>query len=236
MRRANLGVREQIGKFSKATSDARRRAVVSYALMVTLALAVLPAAAQQPPVDVAYVETISGRAVAWVGETKTDLEVLDLINDKTRLDLAVDAELRICHYRTRRLLTLKGPLQAVISATGITGNGRAIDGAGETCGAPVISVVQGGFALRAPLRFTDVALRPRIKVVSRNVADAARVVLWDRTHQTALATFDTNLAQPELSDGQTYFLTVQVAAAAKWERPLKANKASTTTTLIVVLR
>src|SRR5262245_14097430 len=69
-----------------------------------------PAYRAEAVTDVAYVEDVNGRVVASVQGKPTLLEALDVIGDRTRLDLQPDSELRICHYRTQRLVTLKGPL------------------------------------------------------------------------------------------------------------------------------
>ncbi len=108
------------------------------------------AAAQVAAKDVAYVETVRGRVVASAQGTPTLLDALDIIGDQTRLDLQANSELRICHYGMRKILRMKGPLQASISASGATAqNGKAIDTTSETCAAPVVSTFQGGFVTRS---------------------------------------------------------------------------------------
>jgi len=74
-----------------------------------------PALAQQATADVAYVEDVSGRVVAFAQGKPILLNAFDTISDRTRLDLQANSELRICHYPTRQFLTLKGPLTASIS-------------------------------------------------------------------------------------------------------------------------
>ena len=55
------------------------------------------------------------------------LENSDLISDRTRLDLQPDSELRFCHFKASRLLTLRGPARALVSADGVTDeSGRAL--------------------------------------------------------------------------------------------------------------
>jgi hypothetical protein len=63
--------------------------------------------AQGKVADVAYVEYVSGRVVAFSAGKPTLLDPLDVVSDRTRLDLQANSELRICHYQTRQLLTLK---------------------------------------------------------------------------------------------------------------------------------
>src|SRR5216684_3191669 len=125
-------------------------------------------AAQGTASDVAYVEAVSGRVLASTLESPTLLDVLDLIGDRTRLDLPANSELRLCHYRMRKLVMLKGPLRASISASGVTAeSGNAISPSAESCAAPVISTFQGGIVSRTiTLTTTKVPLRPSIKVVN----------------------------------------------------------------------
>src|ERR1700680_214919 len=103
------------------------------------------AAAQGTTIDVAYVEAVTGRAIASSQGTATELEVLDTIDDGTWLELAANVELRICHYRIHKRLALKGPLRASISAAGLRAeDGNTVATSGEACAAPVITPVQGG--------------------------------------------------------------------------------------------
>ena len=57
-------------------------------------------AAQEAAADVGYVEDVSGRVVAFAQGKPTLLDALDVISDRTRLDLQANSELRICHYPT----------------------------------------------------------------------------------------------------------------------------------------
>ena len=69
----------------------------------------------------------------------------------------------------RKIVQMKGPLQASISASGATAqNSKGIDTTSEACAEPVVSTVQGGFVTRS-VNFTtaNVPLRPKIKVVNR---------------------------------------------------------------------
>ena len=84
-------------------------------------------AAQESAVDVGYVEDVSGRVVAFSQGKPVLLDALDVISDRTRVDLQANSELRICHYPTHKLLTLKGPLRVSISRDGVTAdNGKAV--------------------------------------------------------------------------------------------------------------
>src|SRR3981081_4260285 len=71
-------------------------------------------AAQEIAADVGYVEDVSGRVVAFSQGKPTLLDALDVISDRTRLDLQANSELRICHYPTQKLLPLTGALRGAI--------------------------------------------------------------------------------------------------------------------------
>ncbi|HEY1363678.1 MAG TPA: hypothetical protein VGF60_15655 [Xanthobacteraceae bacterium] len=212
-----------------------RRIATGSASLLGLLSSIAASPAQPRAIDVAYVEATSGRATASLGETKSVLEPLDPIYDGTRLELAAGAEARICHYRQGRQITLQGPLQAVVSTGGITADRGAVDASGASCAAPAISVLPGGLPLRAAPRKISVALQPRIKVVNRSTQAPVSAVLWDRAHATAVARFDRGVAQPQLSEGKTYFLAVTLPGAATREIALEANAALGKSTLIVVL-
>jgi hypothetical protein len=124
-------------------------AVALSAMGLSGATAMAQSAAQQAAADVGYVEVINGQVIAFARGTPVLLQTLDVISDRTRLDLQANSELRICHYRTQRLLTLKGPSRATISADGVTGEaGRAIVASAEPCGAPSAPKLQGGLLSR----------------------------------------------------------------------------------------
>src|SRR5262245_59760926 len=76
---------------------------------VALGLSTSPAHAASDDADVAYVAEVSGRVVASSQGKPTLLDTLDIISAHTRLDLQANSELRICHYRSQQLLSLKGP-------------------------------------------------------------------------------------------------------------------------------
>src|SRR6266496_3008174 len=89
---------------------------------IALSLGSTPASAVDDA-DVAYVAEVSGRVVASSQGKPTLLDALDIISDRTRLDLQANSELQICHYRSQQLLSLKGPLKASISRDGVTVEG-----------------------------------------------------------------------------------------------------------------
>ncbi len=100
-----------------------------------------PAAAvqSQPPpgANVAFVEAVSGRVVVFARGKPGLLENSDLIGDRTQLDLQPDSELRFCHFKANRLLTLRGPARALVSADGVTDeSGRAVSADAGSCTPP----------------------------------------------------------------------------------------------------
>jgi hypothetical protein len=112
--------------------------------------------------DVAHVEYLTGRVVAFSQGRPALLDVLDVINDRTQLDLLANSELRICHYHTRRLLTLKGPVRVSVSREGVTvESGKAVITVAGSCATPVVSTFHAGFVARGakttavPLPTTD---------------------------------------------------------------------------------
>jgi hypothetical protein len=196
-------------------------------------------AAQGTDSDVAYVEAVSGRVVASAQENPTLLDVLDVISDRTRLDLTANSELRICHYRTGKLLTLRGPLRASVGTSGVTAeNGSALATSTATCAAPVVSIFQGGVVYRGlePMKATNVPLRPSIKVVSSGTHSVRRVVLWDRMGEKLLTTFDRTVARPTLEDGRSYVLVVERSDGSELKMTLEASAAAKVGPLIVVVR
>ena len=100
-------------------------------------------AAQGIPTEVAYVEAV----FAFSQGKPMLLDPLDTIADRTQLDLQANSELRMCHYRTHKVVTLRGPLRVLVSASGVE-NTDAILRAAETCATPVVSIFQGGIASR----------------------------------------------------------------------------------------
>src|SRR5262249_57070537 len=69
--------------------------------------------------EVAYVESVTGNVDAAAQGKPVLLDALDVIGDRTRLDLTANSELRLCHYQLRKLVSLKGPLRASVSASGV---------------------------------------------------------------------------------------------------------------------
>ena len=113
------------------------------AVLSTIGAAVGSSPAHSGPVyaaretsEVAFVEDMNGRVVAFSQGEPFLLEPLDTINDRTQLDLLANSELRICHYKTRQFLTLKGPLRAVISRDSVrVENGKAVITFARACSA-----------------------------------------------------------------------------------------------------
>jgi Cysteine rich repeat len=99
-----------------------------------------PAPAPTHDTNVAFVEAVSGRVVVFARGKPALLENSDIISDRAQLDLQANSQLRICHYRANRLLTLRGPSRALVSADGVTDeSGRAVDAAVGTCTPPGVS-------------------------------------------------------------------------------------------------
>ena len=124
-------------------------------LVSTLGLGagVSTAAAQGAGSDVAHVLAVKGIVLATAQGQPAPLDILDVIRDRTRLDLPANSELHICHYRTRTLLTLRGPQRAVVSTNGLAvEDTNAVTNTAETCAAPTLATVQGGLLSRGPAR------------------------------------------------------------------------------------
>ena len=131
------------------SANLSRAAVVSSIIGLGAFFGLSPSAAQEPATDVAYVEAVSGRVVATVRGTPTLLDTTDVIGDRTRLDVAANSELHLCHYRLQRFLTMSGPARATVSAGGITvESGKAVVVSQDTCGVPQTSSFQGGLLSR----------------------------------------------------------------------------------------
>lgn len=138
--------------YSKRASQAAQLIIASYLSVMAVGVGPSPAyAAQEVATEVAFVEDVSGRVVAFLEGRPTLLEALDTIKDRTQLALLSKSELRICHYQTHQLLTLKGPLRASISRETVTvDNGKAVLASAGACAAPVVSNFQGGLLSRSP--------------------------------------------------------------------------------------
>ena len=119
---------------------------VALALMVW---GLAPLAAQEASRDVAFVEAATGRVVALASGAPALLGPLDVITDRTRVDVLAGSELRICHYLTARFLTVKGPARIMVSANGVSVEaGKGADVSRETCNPPQATNAQGGIVAR----------------------------------------------------------------------------------------
>jgi type II secretory pathway pseudopilin PulG len=194
------------------------------------------AAAEDAATDVAYVAEVSGRVVASSHGKPTLLDALDIISDRTRLDLQANSELRICHYRSQQLLSLKGPLRASISRDGVTvESSNAVAASAGPCAAPVVSTFQGGIVSRG-LKPLAVPLQPNIKIVNRGTDPIRKITLWDGENQRILMTFDRNGARPTLDEGQTYLLVVERSDGRELKMVLQGSAVTRTDPLIVMVR
>jgi hypothetical protein len=216
---------------------------VAAALLLTAACMGAGPAAAQDDADVAYVEGISGRVVALAEGKPTLLDALDVISDRTRIDLLANSELRICHYPTRQLLTLKGPLRASISRDGVTAeNSKTAVASAGTCAAPVVSTFQGGVVSRGTgatavkTANMNVALRPSIRIVNRGPQPIQKVLLLDGDSREVLMVFERNIARPNLAEGQSYVLVVERNDGSEFKMTLQASAVAQTDPLIVVVR
>jgi hypothetical protein len=207
-------------------------------LGVSLGLGVRVSQSAKQVKEVAYVEAVSGHVVAFTQGKPMLLDVLDTIGVGTQLDLKANSELRICHYRIHKLLTLKGPLRASISASGVTAkNGTDIKDQNEACAEPVVSTFQGGVAARSvTITSMNVPLRPSIKIVNRGKQAISRVVLRDGVDDTLLMNLNSKAAQPILTDGQSYVLVIERSSGSKLRMQLRASAAIESGPLIFVVR
>jgi hypothetical protein len=196
----------------------------------------IAASAQQATIDVAYVEDVSGHVVALAQGKPILLNALDIISDRTRLDLQANSELRICHYPTRQFLTLKGPLKASISRDGVmVENNKPAAAATGSCVAPVVSTVQGGLVSRAAgAKPLSVPLQPTIRVVNRGPEPIRKAVLWDGGAKNVVMSFERDAARPTLQDGQFYLLIVERSDGSEVKMMLQA-KADTRGDPVIVM-
>ncbi len=82
-------------------------------------------------------EAVTGRVIAFVAGKPTLLASSEMIGDRTQIDLQPNSEVRFCHFRANRLLTLKGPSRALVSAEGVTDRtGKAISADAGACTPP----------------------------------------------------------------------------------------------------
>jgi len=125
---------------------------VVFAMVLSAGFGVSPAAAQVSATDVGYVEAVSGRVVAFAREAPALVDVLDVVGDRTRFDLLPNSELRLCHYGTRRFLTMRGPARVTVSADEITVEpAKAVVASEGACGVVQVSKFQGGLLSRGPI-------------------------------------------------------------------------------------
>jgi hypothetical protein len=124
------------------------RATVVFGTILGAGCILSPAAAQEAP-DIAYVEAVSGRVVAFARGAPGFINSLDVIGDRTRFDLLGESELRLCHYGLRRFVTMRGPARITVSADAIKGEaGRPVQVSQETCSVVRASNFQGGIVAR----------------------------------------------------------------------------------------
>src|SRR5204863_9459985 len=130
-----------------------------------------------------------------------------------------NSELRICHYPTRQLLTLKGPLRASISRDGVTAeNSKTAVASAGTCAAPVVSTFQGGVVSRGAgavgaavaggvkAANVSVALRPSIRIVNRGPQPIQKLLMLHGDSREVLTVSDRNIAPPRPAESQYYVL------------------------------
>lgn len=198
----------------------------------------VPAAAQSAGGEVAYVESVNGNVVAMARGKPNLLDVLDMINDRTQLDLKDKSDLRLCHYRTQRIVALKGPARVSVTSSGVAAeNGKEIEGSAETCVKPAVSNFQGGFVARnTGTPSTKVALRPTIKIVNRTSNGIRDITLWDSTQQNVVASFERSTARPILSEGQSYVLVVARNDGPELKMTLQASPRVEPSALVLVVR
>ena len=108
-----------------------------------------PLAAQEAFPDVAFVETVTGRVVAFASGAPTLLGPSEVITNRTRVDVLANSELRVCHYLTSRFLTVKGPARIIVSVEEVNVEaGKAVEVSRDTCGLAEASAHQGGLVAR----------------------------------------------------------------------------------------
>jgi hypothetical protein len=214
-----------------------RTALVLSVICVYACVKAAPSIAQGGAVETAYVESITGRAIALVQGTPVLLDLLDTIADRTRVDLLANSELRICHYQKQRIVTLAGPLRASVTSGGVTAeNGKEIAASGEACLKPVVSNFQGGFVARTlETPAANVALHPNIKLVNRGPNRITSATLWDHAQQRIVSTFRQNTAQPVLDEGQLYHLIVGRGDGSESKMTLRASAAASRNPRILVV-
>jgi hypothetical protein len=124
------------------------RKTAVFASMMILDSCFSPLAAQEASSDVAFVEAVTGRAVALVSGRPTLLGPLDVITNQTRVDVLANSELRLCHYQASRFLTVQGPARVIVSVEGVSVEAGKAVVSSETCGLVEASARQGGLVAR----------------------------------------------------------------------------------------
>ena len=148
MRQKSSRTQRPQGKQSLAAGTVMAAIVVS-TLVLAGGAGISQSGAQEAATGAAYVESVDGRIVAFSRGKPVLLDALDVLSDRTRLDLQVNSEVRLCHLRTHRLLTLRGPLRALITADGVAAeNSQAIESSAGACVEPIVSKYQGGLVSR----------------------------------------------------------------------------------------
>jgi hypothetical protein len=186
--------------------------------------------------DVAYVEALTGEAAQSVGGHDADLDILDVLGEGAELKVT-SGELRLCHYGLHQFLMVKGPFEGLLTRTGITAQkGEAVAASGQKCTEPVISTIQGGVAFRNLGQPQRVALRPAIKLTNTGKLEIRSAILSDNARHQEVATFDTNIAHPQLEDGHTYQLVLEFADGSQRTILLRASAGSSDAVVIVAVR
>jgi len=134
----------------RMTRSSLMMAVACFSTLLSAGAGPFPSAAQQAAApDIGYIEAVSGRVVALARGNPVLVDALDAISDRTRFDLLTDSELRLCHYRLGRFVTMRGPGRVTISADGVTvGAGKPVEVSQDTCSVAQVSKFQGGLLTR----------------------------------------------------------------------------------------
>jgi hypothetical protein len=153
------------------------------AVFASMNLGLAHLAAQEASRDVAFVETVTGRVVAFVSGAPALLSPLDVITDRTRVDLLASSELRVCHYRIARFLTVKGPARIMVSADGVrVETGRAAEVSRETCSRPQATSTQGGVVARGVKKVAPSASDQKMIGYSKNVCSTRSLLVGGIYH------------------------------------------------------
>ena len=95
---------------------------------------------------------------------------------------------------------------------------------------PTIPLAEDGQTIEPTARLPVGICNGRAAKPIRNAA------LWDGKHRTVVAIFNSNVAMPQLADGQVYVLAVDLADGVEWKMLLRASAAAETDTVIVMVR